>query len=663
MKKYRAIELILTTNTVEPPESTDFGKKAAVTHRILKGSWEGSKTKSQGFKSKLGAGAFKKVYEIPGAPGTVSDVDFVLAKLLLEQDSDIQTKAKIGRTMFELLATMYIYGIPRMTTWIASVDKLSDQGFNDLTRRMVLYLPRVNGRELKESIGKDAAAIELNQRIRWFNQICSQVRDIHRGRLFLGDLKPANIMADAATGVTLIDFGGVNRPWLLPRARTPAYDIRVDRSTAYFERAYLASLGTPMPPVTKSALLEATRQLVLASDALNTAARQYRRDIRASGIYQGLWGVYYDTYAIAIMALEMKLVDSTNLHAFTQIIQQNFRPFYVQNFLNELCARYTLDPGTLDKPSPFHLLSAINGIRVRCATSSMLDPEPLIKAMKNQHIKELGKEVILHTIDREERERRAEALGVFEDAMALFRVFSSIPEVYQVAGGVGGRKTVDSKHQAMTALINQLSWTYDATSLGHTITRLFAASLVNRSIINREITTSFEALVRHAKAANIVPLIQTYWSPMVNSAITLSEFREFVLDKAKLLAPVVEEEGAFKKSHRYDTLTRIVDSAVALAPEAPAKKENVIAAINLSLSTARLNVQSGPLRVIERMRLAGQTNRDSGLDARQNVLSDEWAATAGSLAESSFHSFIGTESTSSIDEYNLDLDTIYTSSV
>lgn len=661
MKKYRAIELILTTNAVEPPENNDFGKKAAVTHRILKGSWEGSKTKAQGFKSKLGAGAFKKVYEIPGASGVISDVDFVLAKLQLEQDSEVQTKVKIGRTMFELLATMYIYGISRMTTWIASVDRLSDIGVKEHTRRMVVYLPRVNGRELKQAIGKDSVSLDLNQRISWFNQICSQVRDIHRGRLFLGDLKPANIMADATSGVTLIDFGGVNRPWLLPKARTPAYDLRVDRSTVYFEKAYSACLGTPMPSLVKDALLEATRQLILTSDALSTSTREYRRNIRPSGIYQGLWGVYYDSYAIAIMALEMKLVDSSNINTYNKIIQNNFRPFYLQNFLNELRARYTLDLSTLDKPSPFHLLNTVNGIRVRCATSSMLDPEPLIRSMKNQHIKELGQEVILRTIERDERERRAEALGVFEDAMVLFRSFSSIPEVYQVAGGVGGRKTVDAKHQAMTALINQISWTYDATELGHTLTRLFAASLVNRSIISKEVTTSFEALVRNAKADNTLLRMQTYWSPRVNSVITPLAFREIVLDKAKLLAPVVEEEGAFKKVHRYDTLSRIVDPAVALGADAPANKESVITAINASLSIVKGNVQSGPLRVIERMRLAGQSNRDSGLDPGETAVTDEWAATAGSLAETAFHSFIGTESAASIGDYNHDLDIIYSS--
>jgi hypothetical protein len=289
----------------------------------------------------------------------------------------------------------------------------------------------------------------------------------------------------------------------------------------------------------------------------------------------------------------------------------------------------------------------------------MLDPEPLIRSIKNQHIKELGNDVIHHTIDREERERRAEALGVFEDAMVVFRAFSSIPEIYQVAGGVGGRKTVDTKHQAMTALINQISWTYDATELGHTLTRLFAASLVNRSIISKDITTSFEVLVRQSKAVNTIRIIQAYWSPTVSSTMTTSAFREIVLDKAKLLAPVVEEEGAFKKSHRYDTLARIVDPALVTAPDGPANKETVIASINASLTSAKVNVQSGPLRVIERMRLAGQSNRDAGLDMQEATLTDEWAATAGSLAETSFHSFIGSESAASIDEYNYDVEFIY----
>jgi hypothetical protein len=264
-------------------------------------------------------------------------------------------------------------------------------------------------------------------------------------------------------------------------------------------------------------------------------------------------------------------------------------------------------------------------------------------------------EVNAGALPAEERDARGLALSAFEDAMVIFRAFSSLPDVYQVAGGVGGKKTVDVKHQTMTALINQLTWTTGANQLNNTLTRIFTASLVNRSLITRDLTTSFQALLGVLRTnVKVRDIIIARWLPDYTVDSAPLALRQSVLDKAALLDPEggVTEQGAFKKGHQNERLLRLVDEAAARAPAEPATRQQVLAAIEALLVNSKATLSAGPFGEVAKIRLAGQANLDFTPTAEMETLNGVLAAMTGDQALSAFENLFGPESDESIMRYD-----------
>lgn len=664
MKRYRAIEVILTTNHVEPPAQDDFGKAAAIAHRIDKGSWEGSKTKSHGFKELLGKGGFKTVYQV----GSVApkSLEFVLAKLIVQKQTEELTKKCIRTTMTEVISMMYLYGLARMTVWITGVEKEYREEFiDDKGVRMVIYLPRIAGQDLHKRIAKNPHAIDLNLRIRWFNQVYSQLKELHFGRLYMGDFKPANIMVDDVLGASIIDFGGLRRPWLWPTCTTRIYSLsNTDPEVhAHFMSLWKNSVGTSLDGLFSGYISTDLRVYAKSAAAAITSRpdnekREYNSR-KVNGYDLGLYGIHHDMFSLSVTALEMGLVNSSNEGLFRTVLANHVRPYHMEQFVNHLRASYTGDPALLDKPSSFHPLTSVNGVIVRPAVNSTLDPDALTAQLVRKELAIAEQEVRGGAITALERDARAQSLNVFEDAMKVFRVLSTVSSVYQVAGGVGGRNSVDTKHQVMTALINQLTWTITGDQLRDTLTRILAASLVNRSLIAKDITRSFEALVNALKRSNDLLIIQTRWSPQLTSSTPLDNVREIVINKALLLDGGVAEHDAFKKKHLNERLLHLVDAAVATGPTHPATRAQVVEAIDRMLATSKASITSSPLKEIANIRLAGQANRLSNLSSSENIENEKWAVIAGHETELSFMNVLGNESAASIDAYNTAVNRLY----
>ena len=568
MKNYYQLQLRLT-NQGQLIQGEDFGSKAALEHRIAKASLGDDKphinpkTNIASASKFLGAGTFKNVFETPGRNGAPVDpsVSFVLAKLDCSSRASNEKEAweNAKDAVSDQVKTMLFYGQPQSSIY-ATFDKLS--GF--LSPRIYLYMPRVPGHNLKDLIRGNKGALDYNQRILYFLQLCRELKALHKAGYFHGDLKPANIMADPASGAALIDFGGVQRCWHPIGVHTRNYSIAKKNYADYF----LQTLRTLRPSEYKASAANYNKGLNVVTrffEDMNEELAQDKEDrngyeTRHRGGNVFVFGAAYDTAALTLIALELKLWNNQTRPLFIDLVSNYFRPAFLEPIIAHLSSEYT-GQAPLNTPQKLRIVDSANGIDVLQSNRPGIEPSSIQYVIKNRYEKQLSEGVATGTLSLDQANESREHLRIVDLSFKLFQRFSAIKEIYKQSE-VDSGKSVETKFHTLTSLINSLTYIHQKESLRTILTKIFAVSLVNRSIWNKSNTKSFGFLFRAAKEAEFLPLIREFFHYEITNETTEDTFRGWVIAAIGALTPI-DNETSFKKDARYETISKILlDSSV-----------------------------------------------------------------------------------------------------
>ena len=581
MKNYYRFQMILQKNgQALVGEDQDFGGRSALEHRIAKASWAGEKpytfdrinnTTGQSKQAQvnsrfLGAGSFKTVFETPlraGHPMPPTPISFVLAKLELDSANADKNKLELSFALYDFLYGMLFYGQKRTSLYYQKIfDPISAlQGRGGVKEKLYLYLPRFKGKALDELIAQDT--MDTNERIFYFTRLCNEVRAVHFAGFFHGDLKPGNIMADPVEGPALIDFGGVKCCWRYYGSHTTPYDITskvyLQKFAGIFERSGRSMIQWPM---VRDSINQASEFMASQLDTLKSEKdKRYKRleDHKKNLL---IWGAAYDTAALLMIAIELKLwTDDTELF-FKRLIASNFNPGYLIPILEVLKGKYTGATALNVSPKISGKIEADN-IEVVASQEPGIEPSHVATVIRERYTTQNQANQQGDLLIDDQQEACNRALKAVDDSHTLFRAFSAIREIYKQSS-LDSNRAVDTKMLALTGLINALTFAHSPTDLTDLITKIFAVSLINRKAITKSRTASFGLLFNVVRRPELLPIIQSYFDPSLSQNTTETEFHETVLTSVSGLMllgtgdPLRQDD--YRKANRYRTLQKLFDS-------------------------------------------------------------------------------------------------------
>jgi hypothetical protein len=570
MKNYVAIEITMTSGGRQIPGSNeDFGRQAAVAHRIAKASWVGQapfqreessargKVRQVPTHSKLlGEGSFKSVYETPekGAPQAT---EFVLAKLDCAEAGHVAERvdwSRVKNAVDDVVKTMVLHGIPRMTIFVRF-----DFFLGETRAKLAVYLPRCHGTELEDVVSGKAPSDE-NLRIRYFLQLCHQIRELHTAGYYHSDLKPANVMADPVRGVSLIDFGGVRRVWQATKTTTASYSIiapdYAERLPRVAGRAKVA-----LPAALTNAVEKARRLLGNANATLKAAPmKAYARKTGVGDIPLGLYGAAFDTAALMMIALELKLFDAVTIPLFTKLAEENFHPRFLQPILAHFESMYAGADLQALHADRLSVLTTVDGVTVNGSTTVGIDPESVAVEVERRFREQLAERVARSEMTETEADARAQGLGVVDDAFKLHRSLVQLTRLYKRKELIDGG-SVDTKRRALTGLIDSLTFAADAATLHGLLLKLFVVSLVNTGMFSTTYTESFNVLFAWVKNPTILPLVSKYFDATLKEDTKREDFHGRVLAAASVLDASLGVRDAYKTKNRFGAILAALGDA------------------------------------------------------------------------------------------------------
>lgn len=546
MKTYRAIELTLVVPSEPQPAETDFGKAAAVLHRVMKASRAGA-PQAAGARR----GAFKSVTVPSAGPSLVAvESTFALARMRIDGEM-ISPRVPAG----EALGVMAAYGLRRMTVFYGH-----KQGADPV---VYLYMPLAKGEDLLSVLpqvkAKPAVAAAL------FLDLCRQVKALHRAGFYHGDLKPENVMVDRGNTprAQLIDFGLLRRAWRPSGMGTLKYAVYGGNFAFALLHVVTSSVGTETRRAFYAALKDqaakfqtyATHMTTMASDQ---GMRNYAHLAGDKGkpFRSCIGSVQIDNAALVFIAAEMGLLTEDTAPDFLACIEHAYEPAYFKRLKAGLRARFAPNVVKAHALAP---LPAASELLVEVRDDNTLSPEGVAN--------ELTRLVRENAATGEAAAGRGDDAQAMADAQAIFKAFSAIKDVYAAPG----TRDVNPKVAVLTALIDLASWSTSRAELNECLSKIFFVALVNRKSgwNYRKYTNSFTALLTRMNRQDLGP-VAARWLAVPER--TPAAVYDAVINAVRGLCPAVNERLTARGSTKLKAELRdevFMDLVRTSVPNAP----------------------------------------------------------------------------------------------
>jgi hypothetical protein len=578
MKHYRAVEIWFTKggSALDGAQGKDFGARAAAQARVDKLAWMGDALaphpRVDGKKVLLGAGGFKDVYVRPTPlRGAADRIDYVLAKLDLTAPAGKDPDSRLESAMVDVVASMLVLGQPRMTVYYSDVpeDKLT----GPRKPRLCWYCPRVAGRSMDAAEARPLAdgtggtsADDVNRRLRYFLQLCAQVRKLHEAGFAHYDIKPANVMVDPRVGATVIDFGGLRRAWhpysVSTRNFNPSskYDPKTKQVLAeytfvtYFIEQYKANekrrRGAEAEPA--PSLVAAVQAGCLSMERMKLIVADAHKQKTAVPPEALTFGVRFDIASLWQTALELGLWNDANEGAFREVANTSFAPAAFQALLDALAASYTGTEPLAQPGTPFDaILADFEGLETYDHGHCNVNESEAFDAL-------LARRAVAAHLLAWQVGRREEGVLEGEPYIAAFALHQALARTGLYRGKI--TKGTTSKEATITSLINCLSWATTDLEIQRILTDIGLACLVNQGMWTKAQPTSFTTFLSACKGERTRPIINARWLTDPAHALTPettgARFREIVLEKGALYYPAFAADD-FKKANRAETLKMV----------------------------------------------------------------------------------------------------------